>query len=151
VPACCFPGRDPQRLPLQADGPRRAPRPPRDFLIARRGEQRQLCGGPFPRRRVGDAQRFPLLPHALDAAARARREIGELERQLKTITDDQARLRANLKEMPSSAAAYKRYLEKFDQQETQIEEYQASIKKLQAVEHDQRKKFDDFLADFSAE
>jgi hypothetical protein len=82
---------------------------------------------------------------------KTRREIGELDRQLKTITDDQARLRANLKEMPATAAAYKRYLEKFDQQETQIEEYQTSIKKLQAVEHDQKKKFDDFLADFSAE
>ena len=82
---------------------------------------------------------------------KTRREIGELERQLKTITDDQARLRANLKEMPSTAAAYKRYLEKFDQQETQIEEYQASIKKLQGVEHEQRKKVDDFLANFSAE
>jgi hypothetical protein len=82
---------------------------------------------------------------------KTRREIGELERQLKTITDDQARLRANLKEMPATAAAYKRYLEKFDQQETQIEEDQTSIKKLQAVEHDQKKKFDDFLADFSAE
>jgi hypothetical protein len=82
---------------------------------------------------------------------KTRREIVELERQLKTITDDQARLRANLKEMPSSAAAYKRYLEKFDQQETQIEEYQASIKKLQGVEHQQRKEFDDFLANFSAE
>ena len=82
---------------------------------------------------------------------KTRREIGELERQLKTITDDQARLRANLKEMPSTAAAYKRYLEKFDQQETQIEEYQASIKKLQAVEHEQKKKVDDFLANFSAE
>jgi len=30
----------------------------------------------------------------------------------------------------STAAAYKRYLEKFDKQETQIEEYQATIKKL---------------------
>ena len=38
------------------------------------------------------------------------------------IVDDQARLRANLKEMPATAAAYKRYLEKFDQQETQIED-----------------------------
>jgi hypothetical protein len=82
---------------------------------------------------------------------KTRREIGELERQLKTITDDQTRLRANLREMPSTAAAYKRYLEKFDQQETQIEEFQASIKKLQGVEHEQKKKFDDFLADFSAE
>ena len=79
------------------------------------------------------------------------REIQELERQLKVITDDQVRLRANLKEMPATAAAYKRYLEKFDQQETQIEQYQADIKKLQGVEHQQRKEFEDFLANFSAE
>jgi hypothetical protein len=85
------------------------------------------------------------------AFEKTRREIGEQERQLKAITDDQARLRANLKEMPASSAAYKRYLEKFDQQETQIEEYQASIKKMQGVEHEQVKKFEDFLANFSAE
>ena len=82
---------------------------------------------------------------------KTRREIAEQEQQLKIITDDQARLRANLREMPATAAAYKRYLEKFDQQETQIEEYQASVKKLQGVEHTQRKKFDDFLANFTAE
>jgi hypothetical protein len=82
---------------------------------------------------------------------KTRREIGEQERQLKTITDDQARLRANLKEMPATAAAYKRYLEKFDQQETQIEGYQASIKELQGVEHKQRKKFEDFLVNFTAD
>jgi hypothetical protein len=46
--------------------------------------------------------------------AKTQREIAEQERQLKVITDDQARLRANLKEMPATAAAYKRYLEKFD-------------------------------------
>jgi hypothetical protein len=83
--------------------------------------------------------------------ARTQREIAELERQLKVITDDQARLRANLKEMPSTAAAYKRYLEKFDQQETQIEKYQSDIKKLQEQEHEQKKAFEDFLASFSAE
>ena len=82
---------------------------------------------------------------------KTRREIEELERQLKVITDDQTRLRANLREVPPTSAAYKRYLEKFDKQETQIEEYQASIKKLQGVEHNQRKEFDDFLANFSAE
>jgi hypothetical protein len=53
--------------------------------------------------------------------------------------------------MPATAAAYKRYLEKFDEQETQIEKYQADIKKLQGVEHSQKKEFDDFLASFSAE
>ncbi len=85
------------------------------------------------------------------ATAKTQREIQELERQLKIIVDDQVRLRANLKEMPATAAAYKRYLEKFDQQETQIEKYQADVKKLQAVEHAQKKEFDDFLANFSAE
>jgi hypothetical protein len=83
--------------------------------------------------------------------AKTQREIQEQERQLKVITDHQARLRANLKEMPATAAAYKRYLEKFDLQETQIEKYQADIKRLQGQEHAQRKCLDDFLAGFSAE
>jgi hypothetical protein len=85
------------------------------------------------------------------ATAKTQREIQELERQLKVIVDDQGRLRANLKEMPPTAEAYKRYLKKFDDQETQIEKYQADIKKLQAVEHSQKKEFDDFLASFSAD
>jgi hypothetical protein len=75
----------------------------------------------------------------------------QLEKQLKDITDDQVRLRANLKEMPPTAAAYKRYLDKFDAQETQIEKYQADIKKLQDVEHQQQKEFEDFLNNLSAE
>jgi hypothetical protein len=85
------------------------------------------------------------------ALNKTQREIQELERQLKVITDDQVRLRANLKEMPPTAAAYKRYLEKFDQQETQIEKYQADIKKLQTTEHNQQKEFEDYLANFSAD
>ena len=40
--------------------------------------------------------------------------------------------------MPATAAAYKRYLKKFDEQETQIEDYQAKIKKLQDVEFGQK-------------
>ena len=85
------------------------------------------------------------------AAVKTQRDLEEQDRQLKVITEDQVRLRANLKEMPSTAAAYKRYLEKFDQQETQIEDYQKQVKSLQTVEHNQRKEFEDFLANFSAE
>ena len=48
-------------------------------------------------------------------------------------------------------SAYKRYLEKFDRQETQIENYQEQIKKLQAQEHSQRKALEDFLASFTAD
>jgi hypothetical protein len=82
---------------------------------------------------------------------KTQREIQELERQLNVITTDQARLRANLREMPATAAAYKRYLQKFDEQETQIEKYQADIKKLQGTEHLQKKAFEDFLANFNAD
>jgi hypothetical protein len=85
------------------------------------------------------------------ATEKTRREITELQRQLSTITEDQKRIRANLRETPSSSAAHKRYLEKLDQQETQIEQYQADVKKLQAQEHAQKKAFDDFVAGFSAE
>ncbi len=83
--------------------------------------------------------------------AKTQREIGEQERQLKVIVDDQTRLRANLKEMPATAAAYKRYLEKFDTQETQIESFQKEIKRLQGIEHSQTKEFEDFLANLNVE
>jgi hypothetical protein len=85
------------------------------------------------------------------AMNKTQREIGEQQLQLKTITEDQVRLRANLKEMPPTAAAYKRYLDKFDQQETQIEKYQADVKKMQETAQQQQKEFEDFLNNFSAD
>jgi hypothetical protein len=83
--------------------------------------------------------------------AKVTREIQEQERQLKIIVDDQARLRANLREMPTTAAAYKRYLEKFDTQETQIEQYQSTIKNLQTTEHAKKKAFEDFINTLNVE
>ena len=83
--------------------------------------------------------------------AKTAREIAEQERQLKVIVEDQGRLRANLKEMPATAAAYKRYLEKFDAQETQIEMFQKEIKRLQGIEFAQKKEFEDFLASINVE
>jgi len=79
------------------------------------------------------------------------REIQQQERQLKVIVDDQARLRANLKEMPPTAEAYKRYLKKFDDQETQIEDFQKKIKVLQDTEYQQRKTFEDYLGGLDVE
>src|SRR5262249_56088650 len=43
----------------------------------------------------------------------------------------QDRLRKNLREMPKEAAAYQRYLQKFDDQETEIEKLQKQVKDLQ--------------------
>ncbi|HVS35209.1 MAG TPA: DUF4139 domain-containing protein, partial [Gemmataceae bacterium] len=94
------------------------------------------------------------LKQALDlrfTLAATQRAIADKQRELKDITDDQVRLRANLKEMPPTAAAYKRYLDKFDAQETQIEKLQEDIKKMQETESQQRKSFEDFLNTFSAE
>jgi hypothetical protein len=82
---------------------------------------------------------------------KTKREVAELNRQLNAISEDQKRLRANLREVPSTAKAHKRYLEKFDQQETQIEDLQADVKKLEAAQHTQQKAFTDFLAGFTAE
>src|SRR5439155_585649 len=62
--------------------------------------------------------------------AETQEQISRLEASLKAIADDQTRLRANLREMPNTSAAYKRYLEKFDKQETEIEKLQGQDKEL---------------------
>ena len=83
--------------------------------------------------------------------ARTQREIGEQQRQLQAVAEDQGRLRANLREVPQSSPLHKRYLDKLGKQEDEVEKYRADIKKLQGQEHEQKKALDDFLAAFSAE
>jgi hypothetical protein len=83
--------------------------------------------------------------------AATQQEIGHKERRLKDIRDDQARLRANLKEVPSTSEAYKRYVKKFDDQETEIEQLQDAVKKLQDQEHEQRKSFESYLGSLDVE
>src|SRR5262249_44955811 len=51
------------------------------------------------------------------------RDLAHLEKRLKAINDDQVRLRANIERRPNTPA-YKRYLERLDTQETQIEKLQ---------------------------
>jgi uncharacterized phage infection (PIP) family protein YhgE len=78
--------------------------------------------------------------------AETQRDRANLEKQLKAITDDQVRLRANLDKVPPASAAYKRYLEKFDTQETQIEKLQEQIAKKQESELLQQKELEDYVA-----
>jgi len=72
-------------------------------------------------------------------------ELGHVNEQLRVITEDQARLRANLREMPTTAAAYKRYLEKFDKQETEIETLREAQKRLQQQQLKNQQEVDAFL------
>jgi len=46
---------------------------------------------------------------------------------------------------------YKRYLDKFDTQETQIEKLQGVIKEQRVAEHQQRKDYEGYLAGLSVE
>jgi hypothetical protein len=100
----------------------------------------------------------PQVKEALEKATALRaklvntqRERGDLEAELKAITDDQTRLRANFERLPPTSAAYKRYLEKFDTQETQIEKLQADIKKLQETEKAQQKDYEEYLVGLTVE
>jgi hypothetical protein len=70
------------------------------------------------------------------------RQLGRLQGELQGIARDQERLRANLKELPPSTAAHKRYVEKFDRQETEIERLQAQARELQDVEGRQRQQYE---------
>ena len=66
-------------------------------------------------------------------------------------TTTQGRLRENPKATPPTAAAYKRYLEKLDTQEGELEELQAKRDQLQTKEHDQQTAFEAFLASLNVE
>ena len=93
-------------------------------------------------------QKAITLRHGL---ADIRREMAGFETRLKAITDDQARLRANLDKVPAASAAHKRYLEKFDAQETEIEKLQDKIMQKQDALEKQQKEYEDFLATLNAE
>jgi hypothetical protein len=79
------------------------------------------------------------------------RELGLARQQLTDIERDQSRIRANLKDTPSSAEAYKKYLAKLDAQEGEIDKLTAKIKELQETENKQRKEFENYLANLSVE
>ncbi len=85
------------------------------------------------------------------AANKTSTELGDLRRQLKVIEDDQARLRQNLDKTPSTAAVYKKYLKKLDDQEEQIEKLQEKIEAQEKLALSHRKALDDFIANFSCE
>jgi len=79
------------------------------------------------------------------------RDLAHARQQLADIERDQTRIRANLKDTPSTAAAYKKYLEKLDAQEGEIDKLTARIKELQETENQQRKGYESYLANLSVE
>jgi hypothetical protein len=84
-------------------------------------------------------------------ADKSRQELAHAEQLLADIERDQSRLRANLKETPPTAAAYKKYLAKLDKQENEVDELREQIKKLRDQELHQRQQYEAFLAALDVE
>ena len=80
-----------------------------------------------------------------------RREIQNVDRRINTITQDQNRLRQNLREMPKEAEAYKTYLKKFDEQEKEMTSLHDKLKNLQTQEEADRAGYENYLANLTVE
>jgi hypothetical protein len=72
-------------------------------------------------------------------------EVKAMEERLKGITEDQVRLRANIERVPKDSEVYKRYLAKFDTQETQIEKLQAELEEKKEFLRTNQKEFENFV------
>ncbi|WP_020471217.1 hypothetical protein [Zavarzinella formosa] len=80
-----------------------------------------------------------------------RQEIQNADRRIQTITADQKRLRDNLRETPKESPLFQRYLTTLENQEKEMDELQAKLKKLHADEATTRTGYDKYLASLSAE
>jgi hypothetical protein len=83
--------------------------------------------------------------------AATQRDIAREEQTLKVIEQDQGRMRANMERVPQTSEAYKRYLKKFDDQETEIEKSRARVAKFQQTAEEQRKAYETFLLGLNIE
>ncbi len=108
------------------------------------------------------AMREPSTPPAVKAAigkvkanvtARgdADRGIAEENAAIKEVVEEQGRLRANLATLPPASDAHKRYVKKFDDQETDIEKRRAKVKELEQTKQKLAKELTELLKELKAE
>ena len=77
----------------------------------------------------------------MDANAKA---IAYEQSSLKQIETDQTRLRANIEKVPPASEAFKRYLKKFDEQETEIETRRKKVIELTTIAETKAAELSDF-------
>jgi hypothetical protein len=86
-----------------------------------------------------------------EKVSEAKRGIEAEQAALKGIAEDQDRIRKNMEKTPKESDAFKRYLKKFDEQETQIEKHQAKVKELYADQLRHEKALREFAETAKAE
>ncbi len=112
-------------------------------------EVRELLAHPLPSAKVKEAltKTLELRRKLLDT----KKELAERKDQLKILSEDQARVRENLKIIPTTTEPYKDFLKKFVAQETEIEALQRQIRQLEASLQKQEQTAEASLNDLSAE
>jgi hypothetical protein len=102
---------------------------------------------------VGTAKVKEILGQVLEKKVKLRDlELKQIDAlgALKVLSEDQARIRENLKIVPQTSDAYKDFLKKFVAQESQIEDAQRSIRADEAQLGRLRNEFEKFVADLKA-
>ena len=79
-------------------------------------------------------------------AAELRRQVQDRQMRVKSIVEDQNRIRENMKTVARNTDAYSRWERKLTQQEDELEKLNAEIEKLRADELAKRQAIDAFLA-----
>lgn len=75
----------------------------------------------------------------------------DVRNQFNRIAADQGRLRANLAQLPATSAVYKRYLDKFDTQETKIEKLEAQLNTLRQAVEQQLKEYESYMSQLTVD
>jgi len=83
--------------------------------------------------------------------ALSEKQLSEASKQLTALTEDQSRLRENLKIIPPTSEPYKEFLQKFVDQERQIDGLQRQIRELRATVQRQGEELDTFITKLNAE
>jgi len=84
-------------------------------------------------------------------AADTAKQLAEAEKHLDALAKDQARLRENLKIIPMTSEHYKKFLEKFVDQEARIDTFQNQIQNFQAALQTQERAYEAFVATLNVE
>jgi chaperonin cofactor prefoldin len=79
------------------------------------------------------------------------RQRAEREQEIRTISEEQNRLRQNMNALDRGSDLYKRYVTKLGEQETRIETLRGEIADLQKKEQQQRKALEDYVAGLTLE
>jgi hypothetical protein len=111
------------------------------------GSIRFFINSTVPSEAVKDA-----LKKAIELKAKlngTRQELATVTEQLRSINEDQDRMRKNMSELPRDSEPHKRLVDKFLKQETEIEGLREQQKKLQQQELKDRQALDGYLVNLN--